>query len=142
MTAFLCQLVVPVRPGPGGRSRLEKATHGPRRRERGSGTVLAVGLALVVMMAMALLLLLVQSAVLASKAATAADLAALAGADALRGITDGAPCSVAAQVAARHAAALQGCVEGKGQTVEIRIELTQRSIAGAASGHARAGPPP
>ncbi|MFM9276321.1 hypothetical protein ACKAE7_20840, partial [Pseudarthrobacter sp. NKDBFgelt] len=46
-------------------------------RERGSGTVLAAGLALVVMTAMALMLLLAQSAVLASRAASAADLAAL-----------------------------------------------------------------
>lgn len=142
MMAFLCRLVVSARHGLGPRSRSEKATRGRDCRERGSGTVLAAGLALVVMMAMALLLLLVQSVVLAAKAATAADLAALAGADALRGITDGDPCSVAAEVAAKHAAELHGCLEGEGQTVEIRISLTQRSIAGGASGHARAGPPP
>ena len=65
-------------------------------RERGSGTILAAGLALVVMAAMAVVLLLAQSAVLASRAAAAADLAALAGADALRGVTQGEPCAVAA----------------------------------------------
>jgi len=74
--------------------------------ERGSGTVLAAGLAMVVIMAMALMLLLAQSAVMASRAAAAADLAALAAADALRGITSGDPCTVAAEVAARHAATL------------------------------------
>ncbi|MET3720685.1 MULTISPECIES: Rv3654c family TadE-like protein [unclassified Arthrobacter] len=110
--------------------------------ERGSGTVLAAGLALVVIMAMALLLLLAQSAVMASRAAAAADLAALAGADALRGLTPGDPCTVAADVAARHDAVLVTCTEGAGQTVEVRTQLTARTMLGAASGHARAGPPP
>jgi secretion/DNA translocation related TadE-like protein len=110
--------------------------------ERGSGTVLAAGLALVVMMAMALMLLLAQSAVLASRAASAADLAALAAADALRGITEGEPCSVALEVAARHGATVVGCSEGAGQTIEVRTELVERSVFGPASGRARAGPPP
>lgn len=111
-------------------------------RERGSGTVLAAGLALVVMMVMAMMLLLAQAAVLASRAASAADLAALAGADALRGITDGEPCAVAVEVAARHAAAVLFCVEGPGQTLEVRTELGERSLLGPANGRARAGPPP
>nr|WP_285245181.1 Rv3654c family TadE-like protein [Pseudarthrobacter sp. fls2-241-R2A-127] len=110
--------------------------------ERGSGTVLAAGLALVVMAAMAVMLLLAQSAVLASRAATAADLAALAAADALRGITTGEPCTVASEVSARHAATVTSCVKGAGQTVEVRTELNERSLLGAATGHARAGPPP
>jgi secretion/DNA translocation related TadE-like protein len=110
--------------------------------ERGSGTVLAAGLALVVMTAMAAMLLLAQSAVLASRAAAAADLAALAAADALRGITTGEPCSVAADVAARHAATVLSCSEGAGQTIEVRTELGERPLLGAATGHARAGPPP
>ncbi|GGH90475.1 Rv3654c family TadE-like protein [Arthrobacter liuii] len=110
--------------------------------ERGSGTVLAAGLALVVMTAMAVMLLLAQSAVLASRAAAAADLAALAAADALRGITTGDPCTVAAEVAARHAATVLSCSEGPAQTVEVRTGLRERSLLGAATGHARAGPPP
>ena len=119
-----------------------KMKHGTDSRERGSGTVLAAGLALVVMMAMALLLLLGQSAVMASRAAAAADLAALAGADALRGITDGEPCTLAAEVAARHGASVLSCSEGEGHTLEVHTELTGRTILGAATGHARAGPPP
>jgi secretion/DNA translocation related TadE-like protein len=110
--------------------------------ERGSGTVLAAGLALVVIMAMALMLLFAQSAVLASRAAAAADLAALAAADALRGIASGDPCTVAAEVAARHAAVLVSCTEGAGQTVMVRTELNARTLVGAATGQARAGPPP
>ena len=111
-------------------------------RERGSGTVLAAGLALVVMTAMALVLLLAQSAAMATRAAAAADLAALAAADALRGITDGDPCTVAAELAGRHAASLLSCFEGEGQTIEVLTELKERTILGTASGRARAGPPP
>lgn len=111
-------------------------------RERGSGTVLAVGLALTVMAVMAVVLLFAQAAVFASRAASAADLAALAAADALRGITEGDPCSVALDVATRHGAALVGCAEGAGQTVEVWTELLDRTLAGPATGHARAGPPP
>ena len=122
--------------------RRPQTQHSGDGRERGSGTVLAAGLALVVMMAMALMLLLAQSAVLASRAAAAADLAALAGADALRGVTDGEPCAVAAEVAARHAATVLACVEGGGQSLEVRTQLVDRTLLGAASGHARAGPPP
>jgi secretion/DNA translocation related TadE-like protein len=110
--------------------------------ERGSGTVLATALVLVVMMAMALVLLLAQSAVMASRAASAADLAALAAADAARGLTGGEPCSVAAAVAARHGARVTACAEGTGQTVEVRTELGDRTVVGAATGHSRAGPPP
>lgn len=127
---------------PCGARRANRATGQPPCRERGSGTVLAVGLALTVMAVMAVVLLFAQAAVFASRAASAADLAALAAADALRGITEGDPCNVALDVAARHGAALISCVEGPGQTVEVRTELLDRTLAGPASGHARAGPPP
>ena len=114
----------------------------PDHPERGSGTVLAAGLALVLIMAMALMLLMAQSAVMASRAAASADLAALAAADALRGITSGDPCTVAGEVAAHHAASLVSCTVGAGQTVTVRTELKARTMLGAASGQARAGPPP
>lgn len=110
--------------------------------ERGSGTVLAAGLGLVVVMMMALMLLLAQSAVMASRASAAADLAALAAADTVRGLRSGEPCAVAAEVAGRHSATVVGCAEGAGQTVEIRTELLARTFLGVASGQARAGPPP
>lgn len=103
---------------------------------------MASGLALVLMMAMALMLLLAQSAVLASRAASAADLAALAAADALRGVTDGEPCILASAVAARHGATVLDCIEGAGQTIEVRTELVERTMFGTATGRSRAGPPP
>jgi secretion/DNA translocation related TadE-like protein len=93
-------------------------------------------------MATALMLLLAQSAVMASRAASAADLAALAGADAARGLTSGDPCTVAAAVAEQHHSRVLACAEGDGETVEVRTELEDRSILGAATGRARAGPPP
>lgn len=115
----------------------------PRRpSERGSGTVLALGLGLVVIMAVALLLLLAQSAVAASRAAAAADLAALAAADAARGITPGEPCAVAREVALQNHAAMVACSEGQGATVQVRLELGAGPFLGAATGLARAGPPP
>jgi secretion/DNA translocation related TadE-like protein len=101
--------------------------------ERGSGTVLAVGLGMVIVMVMALLLLLAQASAAASRAAAAADLAALAAADALRGVTAGEP---------RHKATLVSCTEGGDQSVQVSTELPAGPLLGAATGRARAGPPP
>ena len=113
-----------------------------RPQERGSGTVLALGLGLVVIMAAVLLLLLAQSAVAASRAAAAADLAALAAADAARGITSGEPCVVAGDVARMNNATILTCSEGPEGTVQVRAELSAGPLLGAATGLARAGPPP
>lgn len=112
------------------------------RPERGSGTVLAAGLGMVLILATSFVLLLAQSAVLATQTAAAADLAALAAADALRGVTAGEPCAVAASVAARHDARLISCNAGDDQSVEVRTQSSASTIVGAATGRARAGPPP
>ena len=104
--------------------------------------ILAAGLGTVVMIVMLALLFLAQSATLAHRAAAAADLAALAGADAARGITTGDPCLVATATAEKNDARLLSCsVTGPG-IVEVTTELHQGSPLGAASGRARAGPPP
>ncbi|MFC9350262.1 Rv3654c family TadE-like protein [Arthrobacter sp. NPDC057013] len=110
--------------------------------ERGSGTVLAAALGMVVVMVMSLLLLLAQASAAASRAAAAADLAALAAADALRGVSAGEPCAVAAAVAARHQATLISCTAGGDQSVEVSTELAAGPFLGVATGRARAGPPP
>lgn len=110
--------------------------------ERGSGTVLAAALGMVLILAASFVLLLAQSAVLATQASAAADLAALAAADALRGVTAGEPCAVAASVAARHGARLISCTEGGDQSVEVRTQSNAGMVVGAATGRARAGPPP
>ncbi|MGO4494034.1 Rv3654c family TadE-like protein [Arthrobacter sp. 2YAF22_2] len=110
--------------------------------ELGAGTVLALGLVLVLLLAMTTVVALGQAAVMASKSATAADLAALAAADAARGLTVGEACAVAVDVAARHDALLVDCVVESGDTVQVRTELRFRTAFGAAFGRARAGPPP
>ncbi len=79
---------------------------------------------------------------MASRAAAAADLAALAAADAARGITAGQPCAIAAEVARRNNARVLSCTEGSGETVQVRTELNVGTVLGAATGLARAGPPP
>ena len=110
--------------------------------DRGSRTILALALGLVVLMAAVLLATLGQAMTMASRAAAAADLAALAAADAARGITDGEPCAVAAEIARRNAAIVVSCAEGTGHTVQVRTQLDVGTAFGAATGLARAGPPP
>jgi secretion/DNA translocation related TadE-like protein len=92
-------------------------------------------------MATAVIVLLSQSAVTAYRAAAAADLAALAAADAARGITAGEPCAVAEAVARRNGARMLSCSQGAGSTVLVRTELSAGNSLGVATGQARAGPP-
>jgi secretion/DNA translocation related TadE-like protein len=113
-----------------------------RNPELGAGSVLALGLGMVLLLAITAVVLLGQAAVTASRAAAAADLAALAAADAARGLSSGEPCAVAADVAGRHDARLLGCVVQSGGIVQVRTELRSRTMFGAATGLARAGPPP
>ena len=110
--------------------------------ELGSGTVLAVGLGLLLILLISVAMLLAQAGVHAQRAAAAADLAALAAADAARGLSPGEPCSVAADTASRHNASLSSCVLEGGGIVEVRTRLHQETVLGAATGHSRAGPPP
>lgn len=126
------------RRGRTGRSRLRL------RSERGSGTVLAAGGVFVLLTMASAVLLVAQSAVAADQAATAADLAALAAADAARGIIPGEPCEVAQAVVRKHDATLVGCaVEGADQDiVDITTRIALPGPWGAATGRARAGPPP
>jgi secretion/DNA translocation related TadE-like protein len=114
----------------------------PHPLDRGSGTVLALALGLVILIGAVLITMLGQAATMASRAAAAADLAALAAADAARGITAGEPCAVAAEVARRHEARILSCAEGPGNTVQVRTRVDAGAAFGAATGLARAGPPP
>jgi len=132
----LARLALP--PCPALPSRLAR----PHRPDRGSGTVLALALGLVLLMAAVMIALLGQAATMASRAAAAADLAALAAADAARGITSGEPCTVAGEVARRYQARVLSCSEGSGETVQVRTQLDAGTMFGAATGLARAGPPP
>lgn len=118
------------------------------RRERGSGTVLAVaaiGVLLIVAMAG---LHLGAAATAAHRAGTAADLAALAGATTVQqgGIS---PCDRAGQVAGRNRARLVTC-SLSGESVSVRVStvvatrwpgVPDRAIASARAGPAEAAPP-
>ncbi|WP_090816693.1 MULTISPECIES: Rv3654c family TadE-like protein [unclassified Arthrobacter] len=110
--------------------------------ERGSGTVLGLALGAVVALLLVAVLLLAQAVVMASRASSAADLAALAAADAARGLTPGEPCEVASGVAVRHSAKLTSCTVLGGGVVEVATGLEHRFDWGPATGRARAGPPP
>lgn len=110
--------------------------------ERGSGTILGAGLALVLITLLAALLVVVQAAVGASRTAAAADLAALAAADAARGLTTGEPCGIARAVAEENDVELVDCRVVDGVIVDITTSLKLPPPWGEAIGRSRAGPPP
>lgn len=114
----------------------------PGNLERGSGTVLAAGLGMVLILLLSMLLLLAQASVMAGRAAAAADLAALAAADAWRGLTAGEPCTVAGEIAARHDAHVVECSPSADLSVEVRVQLNISHLLGPAAASSRAGPPP
>lgn len=120
-----------------------RATSPVNEREEGAGTVLTVGLAVGTIVLILSVLLLVQATVGAARSGTAADLAALTGADTLRGLRAGDPCSAAGEVAARNGADLASCTADFG-TRSVTVEVSSRSAAllpWAPSARARAGPP-
>ncbi|MDQ4503788.1 flp pilus-assembly TadE/G-like family protein [Sinomonas sp. ASV322] len=110
--------------------------------ERGAGTVLALGLALVVVFACGAGVLVSQGLATAARSARAADLAALAAADAERGLVPGAACAKAESVARLNGAELVSCnVESPGRIVRIVVTIPAPAGLGAAEGRARAGNP-
>ncbi|WP_318241864.1 Rv3654c family TadE-like protein [Arthrobacter pullicola] len=116
---------------------------GQLRRDEGSGTVLSLGLCLAVITLLLALLVLAQATVGAARAGAAADLAALAGADAVRALRAGDPCTVAAEVVARNGAELISCAPDTG-TRSITVEVASsagRLLPWPSSARARAGPP-
>lgn len=140
-----------------------RATPDFRAHEAGGATVLVVG-ACAVVLALALILASVVSAVrCAAQARAAADLGALAAADALldgvrlgavrsgsagpEGATPADPCAVAGAVAVRNGARLESCVVDSGVNVTVAVSVRLRAVAhripaGQATATARAGPAP
>ena len=113
--------------------------------ERGSGTVLVLGLCAVVMVMLGVVALLGQAVHARHRAAVSADLAALAAADVVLGRASGEPCARAAQVARAHAAALTSCAVAADRTVTVSVAVAPRGAAaslGDATATARAGPAP
>lgn len=105
--------------------------------------MMAVGLAIVLLMLLSGLVWLGEAVNAASKTATAADLAALAAADAARGLTTGDPCQVAADLVSRQGAVLVSCmvVGRNADTVQLEVSV-QTSLPWPAYNKSRAGPPP
>lgn len=114
---------------------------GVRGRESGAGTVLAAGLALAMLLLLAVLVGLGQAVTAAAKAGKAADLAALAAADAFRGITPGDACKIAAEVASRNGAQLRSCAPSGDDSVQLAVTV-RSTLPWPAVAEARAGPPP
>lgn len=93
-------------------------------RDRGSAAVLVVALCAV---AAVFVVLLTQVTVIAAarhRAGAAADLSALAGADAVRGLATGDPCGTAKQVAGRNHAAVRQCrADYLTGTITVTVEV-------------------
>lgn len=129
----------------GRRTRTERTTVADD--DRGSGTVLVLAGALVLLMLLATVVLLGAAATGGVRAARAADLAALAGADVVRGLAPGDPCTVAEQVVRRNGAELTACRVVGADGTEVLVAV-RRAVGGAAgemleaTATARAGPPP
>ena len=110
--------------------------------DAGSGTVLMLGIALGSIVLAAAAALLAAAVVSGARAGTAANLAALAGADALRGLTSGDACTVAADVAARNRAEVELCAPEPGEgIVTVTVTAVVPLLPWPASAEARAGPP-
>ena len=113
--------------------------------EEGSGTVLAVGIIAALLVLATVIIGFAGVSMANRRAAQAADLAALAAADALRGITPGDPCDIAAQVARDNNANLVGCaLADRPETVDIRVNSAVHgpfAFLGDAQGTSRAGAP-
>jgi secretion/DNA translocation related TadE-like protein len=112
-----------------------------RRADRGSGTVLALGLVGVVLTLGFFLVALGGAQTAHARARSAADLAALAGANALRYGEDG--CAVAAATAGRDGAVLDDCADEGGGVLQVAVHhdvggSTGRVTAWLGDGRARA----
>lgn len=114
-----------------------------QQRDAGAGTVFSLGLCLAVITLLLAVLALAQATIGAARAGAAADLAALAGADTIRALRAGDPCTVAAEVAARNGAELGSCAPDVG-ALSITVDVASsagRLLPWAPSARARAGPP-
>ncbi len=120
-----------------------------RRGDRGSGTVLLLGVVSAALVLLVGTTLLVRAAQARGVAQSAADLAALAAAERAAGgdaalvgagpdRAAGGPCTVARDVAARNGARLTGCLTEPGGIVHVTTAAA--AGVGTATASARAGP--
>ena len=120
-----------------------KASSKNRRPEDGSGTVLALTIIAALLVVTVVIAGLIGVVSANRRASAAADLSALAAADAYRGLTEGDPCAVAADLAERHGAHLESCTfPDRPETVEVTVAVPVAGPMGAlgpARVRARAG---
>ncbi|WP_060824892.1 Rv3654c family TadE-like protein [Rothia mucilaginosa] len=120
-----------------------KTASGNQRSEEGSGTVLALTIIAVLLVVTVVIAGLIGVVSANRRASAAADLSALAAADAYRGLTEGDPCAVAADLAERHGAHLESCTfPDRPETVEVTVAVPvagPMGMLGPARVRARAG---
>lgn len=111
--------------------------------EEGSGTVLALTIIASLLVVTVVIAGLIGVVSANRRASAAADLSALAAADAYRGLTEGDPCAVAADLAERHGAHLESCTfPDRPETVEVTVAVPvagAMGVLGPARVRARAG---
>ena len=111
--------------------------------EEGSGTVLALTIIAALLVLTVVIAGLIGVVSANRRASAAADLSALAAADAYRGLTEGDPCAVAADLAERHGAQLESCTfPDRPETVEVTVAVPvagPMGMLGPAKVRARAG---
>lgn len=111
--------------------------------EEGSGTVLALTIIAALLVVTVVIAGLIGVVSANRRASAAADLSALAAADAYRGLTEGDPCAVAADLAERHGAHLESCTfPDRPETVEVTVAVPvagPMGLLGPARVRARAG---
>ena len=114
----------------------------PRRDERGSGTVYALGVIAVLLAAAVGIAGLIQAQSATGRARAAADLAAISGATVLSSvIAPGDPCAMAGRVAAANGASVSACsVAGEDVTVSVVVPTTVLGRPRQATAQSRAGP--
>ena len=120
-----------------------KAASKNQRPEEGSGTVLALTIIAALLVVTVVIAGLIGVVSANRRASAAADLSALAAADAYRGLTEGDPCAVAANLAERHGARLESCTfPDRPETVEVTVAVPvagPMGMLGPARVRARAG---
>lgn len=111
--------------------------------EEGSGTVLALTIIAALLVLTVVIAGLIGVVSANRRASAAADLSALAAADAYRGLTEGDPCAVASELAERHGAHLESCTfPDRPETVEVTVAVPvagPMGVLGPARVRARAG---
>ena len=111
--------------------------------EEGSGTVLALTIIAALLVLTVVIAGLIGVVSANRRASAAADLSALAAADAYRGLTEGDPCAVAANLAERHGVHLESCTfPERPETVEVTVAVPvagPMGVLGPARVRARAG---